>query len=119
PVLQGIAIAGVLLSTLSIVGPRSLMLNPNLYYLYQEEGYWNTHADTLNRILKDEEEVVALGPAGHHIRWYIEPRVLVGDTMDIEGRSGNYLLLLAEEAKRMAGAQVLYTDEKVSILKQR
>ncbi|MCF7845143.1 MAG: glycosyltransferase family 39 protein [Kiritimatiellales bacterium] len=115
--LKGIALVAVILSTLSIVGPRNIMPNARLYHIFQEEGYWNTNAEKINSILKDEDEVIVLGAAGHHIRWYIEPRVLVGDTMDLSDRDGNYLLLIAEEASKIKGARVLYTDEMVSVLK--
>ena len=76
----------IVINTLLLTGPRSVFLNGRTYKLYQSEGYWNTHADQINDALKGVDEVIVMGHPGHHIRWYLEPRVLVGknigDNMD-------------------------------------
>ena len=107
----------IVINTLLLTGPRSVFLNGRTYKLYQKEGYWNTHADQINDVLKGVDEVIVMGHPGHHIRWYLEPRVLVGKNMDLINRKGTFLNL-GKEIQLEAVGEVLYDDEKVVITRK-
>ncbi len=79
--------------------------------------YWNTHADTLNALLAGEERIVAVGPTGHHVRWYLQPEVLVGDTMDLAHWNG-FILDLGTD-RSLPEQTVLYQDERLRLLHTR
>jgi len=81
PIVRKGTLGALLILTLLILGPTTLYRTQWTYPLYQEKGYWNTHAETLNAVLKGEETVTVLGFPGHHLRWYLTPRLLVGREM--------------------------------------
>ena len=85
--------------------------------MFKEEGYWNTHAEKINEVLKNEDRIIVLGSPGHHIRWYLNPEVLVGKDMDIYNRTGTFLLLDKNETAKFTGAETMYEDEKLTIIK--
>ena len=107
----------IVVNTLLLTGPRSIFLNGRTYKVYQNEGYWNTHATKINEVLKGVDEVIVLGHPGHHIRWYLEPRTLVGKNMDLTNRKGVFLNLSKELPVEAVG-EVLYDDEKVVITRK-
>jgi len=102
------------LSTLLVLSP---VQNPWTYDLYRNNNYWNTHAAEMNAALAGEESIIVLGSAGHHVRWYLEPRVLIGNTFDTNHIQGTYLLLDQERRGEFPHARILYRDEEVTILK--
>jgi len=108
------ALAVLFFSAIAVLSP----LSPWTHRLYKEPGYWNTHAQEMNTILADEEQVIAVGFAGHHIRWYLEPRVLVGNDMDLSQRSGLFVLLNKDRRDRIGKAEVLYEDERTVVLRK-
>lgn len=83
----------------------------------RRHDYWETHAGAINEALADADAVIVLGNAGHHLRWYIEPYVLVGKDMNIEDRSGYFLLLDPSERDRISGGEVVYKDGVVTIVR--
>ena len=107
----------LLLLTLIILGPTALSRTQWTYPLYQEEGYWNTHAETLNAVLKDEETVTVLGFPGHHLRWYLTPRLLVGREMTPPYPTA-FILIPRGTASADIKGTVVYDDAEFTILEQ-
>ena len=104
-------------TTFLLASPRNILITPYTHYLFKEEGYWNTHAEKINEVLKNEDRIIVLGSPGHHIRWYLNPEVLVGKDMDIYNRTGTFLLLDKNETAKFTGAETMYEDEKLTIIK--
>lgn len=85
-----------------------------LVQIQPKTTYWNTHADTINALVTGEKQIVAVGGVGHHIRWYLRPEVLVGNTMDLSQWNGVILdlgtdLILPEST-------IVYQDERIRLL---
>ncbi len=76
--------------------------------------YWNTHADTLNDLLAQEERSVAVGRVGHHVRWYLRPEILVGNSMDLTDWNGMILDMGSKDA--LPDGTVLYQDTRLRLL---
>jgi hypothetical protein len=66
----------------------------------------------------NEEEVIALGATGHHVRWYLTPEVLVGNDMDLTQRNGMFILLDKAAMEKIPGAIVVYEDERLIVAKR-
>jgi hypothetical protein len=105
-------------NALLILAPRAAFVTPWTYPLVRTPGYWNAHAEVLNRIVANEEHVIALGPTGHHVRWYLTPEVLVGNEMDLTREYGMFLLLDKAAMKRIPGATVVYEDERLIVARR-
>lgn len=90
---------------------------PLTYRLYRERGFWNTYAAEINDILKEEEAVTVLGFPGHHIRWYMEPSVLVGKSME-QPYPTDYVLVLGTEHAANVNGRVVDVYEHVGIIFQ-
>ncbi len=101
-----------------ILAPRDVFISPWTYPLVRTAGYWNSHADALNKLVMNEEQVISLGATGHHVRWYLTPEVLVGNDMDLTGRSGTFLLLDKAAMKRIPDATVVYEDERLIVARR-
>jgi hypothetical protein len=84
---------------------------------YREIGYWNTHADDVNAVLKGEKQVTVLGYPGHGIRWYLEPETLVGRRM-IPPYPTRFILVLQNQVEARSLGDVMYEDEKVTLVRQ-
>lgn len=103
--------------TLLTLGPREIFLNEWTHHLYQRHGFWNVHAEEINEIIKNEATVTVLGEAGHHIRWYLTPKVLVGKNLTAP-YSTNYLILLdMKDAPKAAGGTVEFAGEEMALVK--
>jgi 4-amino-4-deoxy-L-arabinose transferase-like glycosyltransferase len=100
-------LSALVVSTLWVLGPRILV----------EPGYWNTHATRLNEMLGNEEAVTVLGYAGHHLRWYLEPELLVGRDMRAPYPTGKILVLKGNESQDISGT-LLYEDERLQLFQQ-
>lgn len=62
--------------------------------------------------------MTVLGDAGHHLRWYLEPRVLVGKDM-IPPYPTKYVILLGlDEASKVAGSKLVWVSEGVGVVRQ-
>jgi uncharacterized membrane protein len=118
PCWSTLALGLIAIHTIMVTGPRDIFLNANTHSLYKEEGYWNQHEAAINDALKETEKVIVLGFPGHHIRWYLDPEVLVGRNMDLRDRSGTYLLLDKEEWVQVSDGDKIYEDEEVMIVKR-
>ncbi|HLD07577.1 MAG TPA: glycosyltransferase family 39 protein [Candidatus Peribacterales bacterium] len=105
--------------TLLLLGPRAVFLNPWTEDHYREPGFWNEHAAEINDVLKGEEAVTVLGDAGHHLRWYLEPKVLVGKNMTPPFATKYVLLLGQEELGKVAGSKVVFAGEIAAIVQIR
>jgi len=116
PMLRALSITALVVTTLLFLGPHTLA--PFAHHLYTKEHYWNTHADEVNEILKDTEEMFVLGYPGHHLRWYLEPKLLVGRFMNLEDKKGIFLILKKDELADPPGTEVVYEDERIRILKK-
>ncbi len=99
-----------------LLGPRSITLSRYTADPYKELGYWNTHAEAINNALRDLPDVVVLGDAGHQIRWYLAPTVLVGKDMDLSARRGAFLLLDPSIETPFEDGQEVYDDEQVRVI---
>lgn len=116
--LQGGILMLLLINTLALLAPRGILITPWTSTLYRQETYWNTHADEINAAIGGAKEVIALGDLGHHIRWYINARVLVGKDMDIINRRGTFLLLSPNELNELGNVNVVYNDGETAIAKR-
>lgn len=77
--------------------------------------YWNTHAESLNALLAQEERVIAVGPVGHHVRWYLRPEILVGNAMDLTRWNGIIVDLGTDQ--ELPTHTVFYQDERLRLLR--
>jgi len=103
--------------TLLTLGPTSLFLNPWTNHLYQKTGFWNQNAAAINDLLKEEEAVTVLGDAGHHFRWYLAPRVLVGRDMIAPYQTQYLILTILAEAPKAKGGTVILSSEELALVK--
>src|SRR3989344_6103606 len=102
--------------TLLTLGPTSLFLNPWTHHLYQKTGFWNQNAARVNEVLKDEETVTVLGDAGHHLRWYLAPRILVGREMTPPYPTQYLILTSIAEAPKAKGGIVVLSSEEMALV---
>ncbi len=114
-----VVVATLAVITVLFVGPRDLVPRSTLYSWYREPGYWNTHADIINEKLDGASVVTVLGDAGHQVRWYLNPRVLVGKTMDPRDIRGMILLLDNSQRNVFPDATTVYKDNRVEILNRK
>jgi 4-amino-4-deoxy-L-arabinose transferase-like glycosyltransferase len=119
PKLQLLSMLILLSTTLFTFGPRTIFKTPFLYPLYQSVGFWNVYAEDINEVLKGEEQVTVLGFAGHHLRWYLTPELLVGRNI-IPPYPTRYILVLGLEAIRMYPVEgsVVAVFEDAAIVEQ-
>lgn len=117
PALRQICLVALLAMSIVIVGPHNLLKTSWRHHLYQEEGFWNRHAQEINEVLKDQEVVTVLGDAGHHIRWYLEPEVLVGKNLSAPYPTDFAVLLGISEAGKVSGT-VEYVAGGVAVVRQ-
>ena len=83
PAKQSLCLGVLALNSLLVTIPETQWS----YKLFREEGYWNTNAAHINETLSNADEIVVLENVGHHIRWYLEPEVLVGKEMNLSDSS--------------------------------
>lgn len=102
--------------TLVLLGPRAIFLNRFTHDLYLEPGFWNLHAAEINEALKGEKAVTVLGEAGHHLRWYLEPEVLVGKNMTPPYPTKFAVLLNPSEAAKTPGAKLIFAEEMAAVV---
>ncbi|MFH0770900.1 MAG: glycosyltransferase family 39 protein [Candidatus Peregrinibacteria bacterium] len=117
-ILQGGILTLLFVNTLALLMPRTVAVTPWTSPLERQDAYWNTHADAINTAIGGVDEVVVLGSPGHHIRWYIASRVLVGKDMDITNRKGTFLLLSPEERSNLKGGDVVYDDGQTMVVER-
>ncbi len=110
-------LSGLLILTLLLLGPRAFFQSPLTLGPYAHEGYWNTHAARINEVLKGEEAVTVLGYPGHHLRWYLEPHLLLGRNMTPPYPTK--FLLVPESKEPLPEGRVVYRDETMVVLAQR
>jgi hypothetical protein len=115
--MRGTVFALLLAFTLMTLGPRTLFMNPWLNEHYQSVGFWNVYAEELNEALAGEEAVTVLGDAGHHLRWYMEPRVYVGKNLQPPYPTDYVILLGVSEAAKIRGKIELVLED-VALVKQ-
>ncbi|MDD5026859.1 MAG: glycosyltransferase family 39 protein [Candidatus Peribacteraceae bacterium] len=116
---RGLLLTLLVANTCAILAPHSLFVTSWTHPLYREEGYWNTHADRINAALGDVESVIALGPTGHHVRWYVTAQVLVGNEMDITPfRTRLFIVFDRNELTKIPQATILYEDETLVIARK-
>lgn len=96
--------------TLAMYGPYPHLVTRWTHPLYREEGYWNAHADQINAVLSEEPVIGVVGSTGHQLRWYLAPRLLVG-----EQETG---VTLYVHQKPTEGGEVLYDDGVVVIVRK-
>jgi len=99
----------LLLCTLFTLGPAHLVPFPDELFL--NKGSWNAEAATLNEFLKGEKSVVVFGDAGHQVRWYLEPEVLVGKNLSPPYDANYALLLNIGETRKMPATKVVFVGE--------
>jgi hypothetical protein len=106
----------MMMNAILLLGPSFLVRSSWTNPLYQQEGYWNLHAEEINNVLKDQDHVIVLGDAGHQLRWYMNPETLVGKDMDLSAQTGAFLLLDPSIAVPFADGKKLYNDEQTRII---
>jgi len=114
--LRSISIIALTITTILFLGPSSLIPDP--YHLHAKEPYWNSNANKINEVLKGEDEIVVLEYPGHHLRWYLEPKLLVGRFMNLEGKTGIFMVLKKDDLPDPPQTSIVYEDEQVKILKR-
>jgi 4-amino-4-deoxy-L-arabinose transferase-like glycosyltransferase len=114
PIYRNLSVGALTVITILILAPQSLLRTPWMPVHYQEDPYWNTHTEAVNEVLKDEEVITVLGGPGHHIRWYLDPKVLVGDNMEKPYKT-DYVLVLRDSDLAKSLGKIVYEDERVSI----
>lgn len=117
PLLRNTVLCILLITTLTLLGPRSLFLNRWTLEPFRSEPYWNTHANIINEHVRDETAVTVFGYPGHQLRWYLEPRALVGRTM-VPPYPTRHLLILQDPVTARRLGSVIYEDEKAVIVRQ-
>jgi 4-amino-4-deoxy-L-arabinose transferase-like glycosyltransferase len=105
----------LLFNALAILGPVRLFQTPWTYDLYRTPGYWNTHAPAVNTTFQGEKQITVLGEAGHHLRFYLEPELLVGKNMR-ELPSGIFLII-RKTAESIPPGEILYEDTELLIMR--
>ena len=80
-----------------------------------KSGHWNTHADHINDLVRPHKSVVALGNVGHHIRWYMEPIVLVGNTKDLTWWKAPILAFQGADETQIPDHKLVYEDERIRL----
>jgi hypothetical protein len=115
PAAQATGFGMLVLNTLFLLAPMDLRTPYTRLPLIDEPVYWNTHADAINAALKGADEVIVLGDAGHHVRWYLEPEVLVGKEMELRNRKGTFVLL---DPNQELQGETLYRDESVRVIRR-
>lgn len=113
PILQWTLLGIFTLTSVSMFAPQSWSF-PWTYALFTEESYWNANAQALNEILKDTSVLTTLGNTGHHVRWYLRPRILVGKDMDPDSISGT-MLILPSAIDQSKQEMLLYEDNYLRI----
>ncbi|MBU0766689.1 glycosyltransferase family 39 protein [Patescibacteria group bacterium] len=113
PTLRTLSIISLTITTFLFLGPHTLA--PFAHHLYTNDPYWNTHTNKINEILKNTEEVYVLGYPGHHLRWYLEPRLHVGRFMNLEGVNGTFIILKKDKLPDPPKMKVLYEDARIVI----
>ena len=99
----------LLLCTLFTLGPAHLVPFPDELFL--NKGSWNEEAATLNELLKGEKSVIVFGDAGHQVRWYLEPEVLVGKNLSPPYDANYALLLNIGETRKVPTTKVVFVGE--------
>ena len=117
PALRSISVAILLLFSVVTLGPTGLLQNKWTYELYQERGFWNTYAAEINAHLEGEEVVTAIGDIGHHVRWYVKPRVLVGKNMERPYPTNYFLVFGVDEAANVSG-KIVEVFEHLAVVRQ-
>ena len=117
PALRSISVAILLLFSVMTLGPTGLLQNKWTYELYQERGFWNTYAAEINAHLEGKEAVTAIGDIGHHVRWYVEPRVLVGKNME-RPYPTNYVLVFGVNDAANVSGKIVEVFEHLAVVRQ-
>ncbi|MBT3835022.1 hypothetical protein HOF56_02120 [Candidatus Peribacteria bacterium] len=112
---RNISIAMLTLMTVFMFAPISLIRTPWMHVHYLSYPYWNNHSDDINEVLKDEEVITILGGPGHHVRWYLDPQLLVGDNMQ-EPYETDYVLVLRDRDLARELGHIVYEDTETSIV---
>jgi len=109
-------ICGVLgVITLLTTGPSKFIPFP--YSEFSKEGFWNEHSAKINEFFLGEDSITVLGSAGHHIRWYISPRVLVGKQFKPPYPT-EYILLLNDSKVDDIDGIVEYSEKNITVMRQ-
>jgi 4-amino-4-deoxy-L-arabinose transferase-like glycosyltransferase len=107
----------LLATTLMLLGPRTYFLSRFTLNPFREEGYWNAHAPAINTLLKDERSVTILGKPGHDVRWYLEPRIILGDSMTPPYPTPFVLVPYGEVPDALKG-ELVYDDGRIQLYRQ-
>lgn len=100
-----------------LLAPMSLRTPYTNVHPLDREQYWNTHAEAINSALEGTEKVIAMGYIGHHVRWYLEPEVLVGKDMDTHSMIGTFVYLNGQKPEARDG-EIVYEDEFLTIVRR-
>lgn len=116
PAAQTTGLGILTLNTLFLLAPMDVRTPYTHLPLLDEPVYWNTHAEAINTALAGTDRVIVMGDAGHHVRWYLEPEVLVGKDMDLE-KHGTFVVLDPKKVDGLQGTTV-YHDGAVTIIRR-
>ena len=61
--------------------------------------------------------MTVLGDVGHHVRWYLEPRVLVGKDMESPYPTNIVILFSTDDADRVSG-KIVSVIEHLAVVRQ-
>jgi len=111
------ALTILFVTTILSIGPRDYFLNSWTLEPFRTPGYWNSHEEKINYVLRKEAAVTVLGYAGHHLRWYLDPYLYVGKDMSPPYPTRMILILGDSNAARELGG-VVYKDNQVTIIRQ-
>lgn len=98
-------------------GFTQFMIHP----FYENEPYWNTHADIVNSYLPTNEPVVAIGIFGHQVNWYILPEVVNANNRFTTEQLTEFSTILRFGNSTTVvprNYSSVYTDERVEILQR-
>ncbi|MBU1122981.1 glycosyltransferase family 39 protein [Patescibacteria group bacterium] len=113
PIIKNLSLAILTVATIAFLGPSKF--SPYVHPLYQQESYWTANADKINEVLKNDEEVMIMGYPGHHLRWYVKPKLLLGRYMNEEEWDGKILILKKDKLEVPEGSEVVYEDDTLVI----
>lgn len=110
-------VTALLIFTLFTLCPAHLVPFP--HELFAKEGSWNKEAPIFNDLLGDEQSVIVFGDAGHQVRWYLEPEVLVGKNMSPPYGANYALLLDIGETRKVPDSKIVFVGETAGLVKMR
>jgi hypothetical protein len=113
-----VVLAMLMINAFAITGPETINPSPTIYPLFNTRGYWNGHAERIDATMQDTDMVFAIGYPGHHIRWYLSPRIVVANSFDPETTHGTILLLEKKFFDRFSDAEILYEDERLMVMRR-